>query len=134
MKYLKTFENNKTSDTIITFYRRINVYKDDFKNLIEAVEFLKENDIDYEIVYSKENGYFAGQIRYILYAFIKLGDYLKRNILDGEDFLLDDSINRFSVKITDVNKVKEQLIRNGEWLKMEKDDFDAIINANKYNL
>jgi hypothetical protein len=133
MKHLKTFEH-KTSDSIITFYRRFNIYKDNFKGLISAVEFLKDNDIDYEIVYSEKIGYYAGQTSYILYAFIKLGEYVKRNRLDGEGFLLDGSVNRFSIKITDVDKVKEHIIMNDEWKYMSKDDFDVIINVNKYNL
>ena len=39
---------------------------------------------------------------------------------------------RFNAR--DVDKVKDNLIRNDEWLKMSKDDFDTIISSTKYNL
>ena len=131
MKYIKTFE--KTKDVIISFYIRFNIINDNFKNMIESVEFLKSAGIDYEIYVGPEDINYV-QYRYLLYAFIKNDDFYNRNLLDGERFILDAGLNIKYPKIKDVNDIKD-IIKNSEnWNYVSNDEFDLIINTNKYNL
>jgi len=130
MKHIKTFEN---VDRFITLYRRSHVRNENYSGMISIVNFLKESNIDYEICYSLQE-YIYKTTRYLVYAFINSNEFYKRILLDGEYFLLDESVTNFTRKIKDIDQVKEYAISGDGWIHMSKDEFDVIINSTKYNL